>query len=164
VSPALPHRTATPADAEFVVTIRVSADDDAQSARMARRVVAALRSAVGSQSGTSPEFVPAPRTPNSSALRIDVPSRTVWLRGHEMDLTRLEFDLLLYMARHPGRVFRRTTLLTDVWQADDLSRTRTIDVHIRRLRSKLGPDQFVINTIRRVGYRLDVDADVAIVE
>lgn len=113
------------------MTVRISAGDGAQSVLVARRVAEALRSAVSPQWGTSLEWAPT-REP---ALRVDVASRTVWLRGTAVDLTRLEFDLLLHLARQPGRVFSRTTLLADVWQAADLSRTRTVDVHIRRLRS-----------------------------
>ena len=146
------------------MTVRISARDGAQSVDIARQIAEALRS-VTPASGTSLEWVPAPRTPigHEPALRIDVASRTVRSRGAAVELTRLEFDLLLHLARHPGRVFRRTTLLTDVWQLADLSRTRTVDVHVRRLRSKLA-DQGLIGTVQRVGYRLAQDADIAVVE
>lgn len=100
--------------------------------------------------------------PESDArLRVLVPARVVLRDGVPVRLTRLEFDLLLFLAERPGRVFRREALLSAVWGADsvqggDRSVTRrTVDVHIRRVRVKLGQDLDLISTVRGVGYRLD---------
>ena len=70
------------------------------------------------------------------------------------DLTFKEFELLKFLAQHPGRVFTRAQLLQEIWGYDYLGGTRTVDVHIRRLRSKLGPEfESIIGTVRNVGYR-----------
>ncbi|MGI8457794.1 MAG: winged helix-turn-helix transcriptional regulator [Propionibacteriaceae bacterium] len=76
------------------------------------------------------------------------------LNGDQLDLTYTEFELLKYLAQHPGRVFSRQQLLSDVWGYDYYGGTRTVDVHVRRLRAKLGPEyESVIGTVRNVGYR-----------
>src|SRR5262245_12304371 len=97
---------------------------------------------------------PHPRsTPLSpAALRIFPLARIVLHGAHELELTRLEFDLLLFLAQHPLQVFRRSQLLSLVWQTS-YAGTRTVDVHVRRLRAKAGHS--VITTVRGVGYRLD---------
>ena len=76
------------------------------------------------------------------------------LRGRLLDLTYKEFELLKYLAQHPGRVFTRSQLLQEVWGYDYFGGTRTVDVHVRRLRAKLGTDyEVLIGTVRNVGYR-----------
>ena len=71
-----------------------------------------------------------------------------------LDLTFKEFELLKYLAQHPGRVFTRDQLLQEVWGYDYFGGTRTVDVHVRRLRAKLGPEhETLIGTVRNVGYR-----------
>jgi DNA-binding winged helix-turn-helix (wHTH) protein len=76
------------------------------------------------------------------------------LRGRPLDLTFKEFELLKYLAQHPGRVFTRAQLLQEVWGYDYFGGTRTVDVHVRRLRAKLGPEhEALIGTVRHVGYK-----------
>lgn len=71
-----------------------------------------------------------------------------------LDLTFKEFELLKFLAQHPGRVFTRQQLLQEVWGYDFFGGTRTVDVHVRRLRAKLGGDrEYLIGTVRNVGYR-----------
>ena len=102
--------------------------------------------------------------PNSSEIRsgdvsIDESTYTARLKGEVLDLTFKEFELLKYLAQHPGRVFTRAQLLQEIWGYDYFGGTRTVDVHIRRLRSKLGPEfEAIIGTVRNVGYRFTVDA------
>ncbi len=85
---------------------------------------------------------------------IDENSYTARLKGRVLDLTFKEFELLKYLAQHPGRVFTRSQLLQEIWGYDYFGGTRTVDVHIRRLRSKLGPEfESIIGTVRNVGYR-----------
>ena len=87
-------------------------------------------------------------------LTIDEASYTVKLRGEVVDLTFKEFELLKFLAQHPGRVFSRAQLLQEVWGFDYYGGTRTVDVHVRRLRAKLGAEyENLIGTIRNVGYR-----------
>ena len=85
---------------------------------------------------------------------IDENSYTARIKGRTLDLTFKEFELLKYLAQHPGRVFSRAQLLQEIWGYDYFGGTRTVDVHIRRLRSKLGPEfESIIGTVRNVGYR-----------
>jgi DNA-binding response OmpR family regulator len=102
--------------------------------------------------------------PTSSEIRqgdvvIDEHSYTAKIKGTALDLTFKEFELLKYLAQHPGRVFTRAQLLQEIWGYDYFGGTRTVDVHIRRLRSKLGPEfESVIGTVRNVGYRFTVQS------
>lgn len=89
-------------------------------------------------------------------LTIDETTYVVRLRGEPLDLTFREFELLKYLAANPGRVFSRSQLLSEVWGYDYYGGTRTVDVHIRRLRAKLGSEyDAMIGTVRGVGYKLD---------
>ncbi|HYO32633.1 MAG TPA: response regulator transcription factor [Nocardioidaceae bacterium] len=95
----------------------------------------------------------------SGAVEIDEASYTVKLDGRGLDLTFKEFELLKYLAQHPGRVFSRQQLLQEVWGYDYFGGTRTVDVHVRRLRAKLGPErESLIGTVRNVGYRFVLPA------
>ena len=106
--------------------------------------------------GREEEDLDAPIT--SGDLVIDEASYSARLRGRALDLTDQEFELLKYLAQHPGRVFTRAQLLQEVWGYDYYGGTRTVDVHVRRLRAKLGPDhEALIGTVRNVGYRLVPD-------
>jgi len=85
---------------------------------------------------------------------IDDAAYTAKLGGRVLDLTFKEFELLKYLAQHPGRVFTRDQLLQEVWGYDYFGGTRTVDVHVRRLRAKLGVEhEALIGTVRNVGYR-----------
>ena len=87
---------------------------------------------------------------------IDEHSYTAKIKGRSLDLTYKEFELLKYLVQHPGRVFTRSQLLQEVWGYDYFGGTRTVDVHIRRLRAKLGPEhEALIGTVRHVGYRFN---------
>jgi DNA-binding response OmpR family regulator len=85
---------------------------------------------------------------------IDDAAYTARVGGRTLDLTFKEFELLKYLAQHPGRVFTRDQLLQEVWGYDYFGGTRTVDVHVRRLRAKLGVEhEALIGTVRNVGYR-----------
>ncbi|WP_132993093.1 winged helix-turn-helix transcriptional regulator [Gordonia zhaorongruii] len=87
-------------------------------------------------------------------LVIDENTYTARLRGRPIDLTYKEFELLKFLAQNPGRVFTRAQLLHEVWGYDFFGGTRTVDVHVRRLRAKLGSDhESLIGTVRNVGYK-----------
>jgi len=93
----------------------------------------------------------------SGEVVIDEASYTAKLGSRVLDLTFKEFELLKYLAQHPGRVFSRDQLLQEVWGYDYFGGTRTVDVHVRRLRAKLGPEhEQLIGTVRNVGYRFVV--------
>lgn len=87
------------------------------------------------------------------ALRLDEGAYQVTLAGEPLNLTYTEFELLRYLMQHPGRVLSREVLLNQVWGYDYFGGTRTVDVHIRRLRAKLGQFDHFIGTVRNVGYR-----------
>ena len=88
-------------------------------------------------------------------VRVLVPGRVVLRDGERVHLSRLEFDLLRFLAERPGRVFSREALLDAVWGGDREVTPRTVDVHVRRVRAKLGRDLQLLSTVRGVGYRLD---------
>ncbi|MGG5260276.1 response regulator transcription factor [Phycicoccus avicenniae] len=119
-------------------------------------VEARLRLALGRRADTQ-EDEAGPIT--AGALVIDEATYSVRLRGRLLDLTYKEFELLKYLAQHPGRVFTRSQLLQEVWGYDYFGGTRTVDVHVRRLRAKLGTEhELLIGTVRNVGYRFVPEA------
>ncbi|WP_030173491.1 winged helix-turn-helix transcriptional regulator, partial [Spirillospora albida] len=120
-------------------------------------VEARLRLAVGRvAAGADADDVPDEI--RSGELTIDEATYTARLRGRVLDLTFKEFELLKYLAQHPGRVFTRAQLLQEVWGYDYFGGTRTVDVHVRRLRAKLGAEyESLIGTVRNVGYRFVPD-------
>jgi DNA-binding response OmpR family regulator len=88
------------------------------------------------------------------SLALDTETYRVTASGRSLDLTFKEFELLRFLASRPGRVFTRPALLREVWGYDFYGGTRTVDVHVRRLRAKLGPEhEQLIETVRGVGYR-----------
>ncbi|MEX0659065.1 MAG: response regulator transcription factor [Egibacteraceae bacterium] len=96
------------------------------------------------------------RTESVGELTIDEDTYIVRLRGRPLDLTYREFELLRFLVARPRRVFTRGQLLQEVWGYDYYGGTRTVDVHIRRLRAKLGAEyEQLIGTVRGVGYKLD---------
>jgi DNA-binding response OmpR family regulator len=119
-------------------------------------VEARLRMSIGRISQAAAEDVPDEI--RSGDLSIDEATYTARLRGRVLDLTFKEFELLKYLAQHPGRVFTRAQLLQEVWGYDYFGGTRTVDVHVRRLRAKLGTEyEALIGTVRNVGYRFVPD-------
>ncbi len=96
---------------------------------------------------------------HASGVIIDEASYSAKVHGHPLDLTFEEFELLQLLATHPSRVFTREQLLSEVWGYDYFGGTRTVDVHVRRLRAKLGDLESLIGTVRNVGYRFNVHED-----
>ncbi|MCI2957948.1 response regulator transcription factor [Agromyces atrinae] len=92
----------------------------------------------------------------TSGVIIDEASYSAKVHGKPLDLTYKEFELLRFLAAHPSRVFTREQLLSEVWGYDYFGGTRTVDVHVRRLRAKLGDLDSLIGTVRNVGYRFNV--------
>lgn len=89
------------------------------------------------------------------ALSVDPVARTVRVGEKRVELTLKEFELLQLFLEHPGRVYTRDQLLERVWNTDYAGETRTVDVHIGTLRTKLGPCGDYIRTVRGVGYRME---------
>ncbi|MEA2198352.1 MAG: hypothetical protein QOJ25_2403 [Solirubrobacteraceae bacterium] len=147
--------TAKSEEADRVIGLRLGADDYVvkpfSPAELVARVDAVLR-----RIDTSPEQEAAIELGD---LRIDPAARRVFVRGEEALLTQREFDLLLFMARHPGQVFSRNQLMDSVWQYAFYTDTSTVTVHIRRLRSKIELDPaepMHIQTVWGVGYRFQL--------
>jgi DNA-binding response OmpR family regulator len=133
------------------VTAEWGTDDVVLHTAGPAEVEARLRLVIGRQATTAPAAQDEIR---SGDLSIDEATYTARLRARVLDLTFKEFELLKFLAQHPGRVFTRAQLLQEVWGYDYFGGTRTVDVHVRRLRAKLGGEhEALIGTVRNVGYR-----------
>ena len=88
------------------------------------------------------------------AIVLDDVARTVTVSGEPVELTFKEYSLLHFFLEHPGEVLSRERIMKAVWDTDDLLESRTIDMHVRTLRQKLGDAGEVICTVRKVGYKL----------
>ncbi|MGI8868282.1 MAG: winged helix-turn-helix domain-containing protein [Mycobacteriales bacterium] len=127
-----------------------SLDDFLLSSAGPAEIEARLRVAVGGRQAGAGVGSPT----RVGELTVDEESYTARLRGRPLDLTYKEFELLKFLAQHAGRVFSRGQLLQEVWGYDYFGGTRTVDVHIRRLRAKLGGEyEALIGTVRGVGYK-----------
>jgi len=98
---------------------------------------------------------PAEKPLRLGRLKMDIASHTVSADGLNIELTLKEFELLKLFMEHPGRVFTRDQLLERIWSTDYMGETRTVDVHIGTLRTKLGLCGDYIRTVRGVGYRME---------
>jgi DNA-binding response OmpR family regulator len=117
-------------------------------------VEARIRIALGEHLAATSAANPSAGEIRTGDIVIDEASYTAKLKGVTLDLTFKEFELLKFFAQHPGRVFTRAQLLQEIWGYDYFGGTRTVDVHIRRLRAKLGAEfESIIGTVRNVGYR-----------
>jgi DNA-binding response OmpR family regulator len=124
--------------------------DDAGPAEIDARVRIALGRLEAAKDPNDPEA----HIIRSGEVVVDEATYTAKLGRRVLDLTFKEFELLKYLVQHPGRVFTREQLLQEVWGYDYFGGTRTVDVHVRRLRAKLGPEnESLIGTVRNVGYR-----------
>jgi two-component system, OmpR family, response regulator ResD len=144
--------TAKGEESDRVIGLRLGADDYVvkpfSPAELVARVGAVLRRASTSPAREAPIEL--------SDMTIDPGARRVIVRGEEVGLTQREFDVLLFLVRHPGQVFSRNQLMDAVWQYSFYSDTSTVTVHIRRLRSKIEHDPARperIQTVWGVGYR-----------
>jgi DNA-binding response OmpR family regulator len=144
--------TARGEESDRIVGLRLGADDYVvkpfSPAELVARVDAVLRRIEPTPEAEEPlEF---------DALRVDPAGRRAFVQGVEVALTHREFDLLLHLARNPGRAFSRSQLMDSVWQYTFYTDTSTVTVHIRRLRAKVEPDPSsprFIQTVWGVGYR-----------
>ena len=117
---------------------------------------ARIRISIGRRAAREPDD-PEAHLIRSGGVTVDDATYTAKIGGRVLDLTYKEFELLKHLAQHPGRVFSRDQLLSEVWGYDYFGGTRTVDVHVRRLRAKLGAEhEHLIGTVRNVGYRFVV--------
>jgi DNA-binding response OmpR family regulator len=137
------------------VTVTISIAGGAAEGR--DRVLAALRDLVDAAGPGAEVAVEAAR---ATLIHLDPRARTALRDGAPLELSRLEYDLLLFLARHPRQVFSRSQLLTQVWGHTHTT-NRTVDVHVSRLRTKLD-DPEVVTTVYGLGYRLADDAHITV--
>ncbi len=142
--------TARTDDVDAIVGLELGADDYVTKPFNPRALVARIKAILRRSDGTTSFGRPV----EVGTLRIDPRRRSVELAGEAVELRAREFDLLLALARDPGVVLDRETLLEDVWGTDFPGETRTVDVHVSELRKKLGSAGPVIESVRGVGYRL----------
>jgi DNA-binding response OmpR family regulator len=138
--------TARDDEVDRIVGLEMGADDYVTKPFSPRELVARVTGVLRRAQGV-PEA--APHTVGE--ITLDATQRRVYHAGTELSLTATEFDLLAHLMRKPGRVFTREQLLSEVWGYSSVAGTRTVDVHIAQLRSKLGPAS-PIRTVRGVGY------------
>lgn len=157
-------------DVDKIVGLELGADDylakPFNPRELSARIRAVLRrqaelSALKAKAAPEPASIGDGSAPDGSqGLRFDHPQRLAWFRGQALDLRPKEYELLHFLARHPGQVFTREALLSRVWGQESYIDERTVDVHVRRLRAKLAavdPEAQVILTEWGVGYRLVED-------
>ncbi|MGN6161866.1 MAG: winged helix-turn-helix domain-containing protein [Marmoricola sp.] len=129
-------------------------DDMLRESATPAEIEARLRVLVGRVQARHDKDDPEAHIIRTGEVVVDDAAYTARVGRRQLDLTFKEFELLKYLAQHPGRVFTREQLLQEVWGYDYFGGTRTVDVHVRRLRAKLGPEnESLIGTVRNVGYR-----------
>jgi DNA-binding response OmpR family regulator len=146
--------TARGEEVDRIVGFELGADDYIVKPFSPRELVLRVKAILRRRKSEEPGF----EVLEAGKLVVDVPRHKVTVSGREVELTRLEFDLLATLIRRRGRVQTRDTLCTDVWNMSSDVTTRTIDTHIKRLRQKLGKAGEHIETVRGVGYKFSEKA------
>jgi two-component system response regulator RegX3 len=148
--------TAKDGEVDKVVGLELGADDYVTKPFSSRELLARVR-AVLRRLGDSEELLPP--TIEAGSVRIDIERHVVSVRGENITMPLKEFDLLEFLVRNSGRVLTRNQLIDRVWGADYVGDTKTLDVHIKRLRAKIEIDPsspLHINTVRGLGYKFEV--------
>ncbi len=142
-------------EVDKVVGLELGADDYVTKPYSPRELVARIRAVL--RRGAEPDL--APQTLEAGPVRMDVERHVVTVDGVDTRLPLKEFELLEMFLRNPGRVLTRGQLIDRVWGSDYVGDTKTLDVHVKRLRAKLEPDpsepKFLV-TVRGLGYKLDL--------
>jgi two-component system response regulator RegX3 len=142
-------------EVDKVVGLELGADDYVTKPYSPRELVARIRAVL--RRGTEPDLAPA--TLEAGPVRMDVERHVVTVGGEEQRLPLKEFELLEMFLRNPGRVLTRGQLIDRVWGSDYVGDTKTLDVHVKRLRAKLEPEpsepKYLV-TVRGLGYKLDL--------
>ncbi len=148
--------TAKDGEVDKVVGLELGADDYVTKPFSSRELLARVR-AVLRRHGEQEELLPP--TIEAGSVRIDIERHVVSVRGENITMPLKEFDLLEFLIRNSGRVLTRNQLIDRVWGADYVGDTKTLDVHIKRLRAKIEIDPsnpIHIHTVRGLGYKFDV--------
>ena len=149
--------TARDSEIDKVVGLELGADDYVTKPYSARELIARVR-AVLRRGGDTPEPEATTGVLSAGPVRMDVERHVVSVAGEEVALPLKEFDLLEYLLRNVGRVLTRGQLIDRVWGADYVGDTKTLDVHVKRLRSKVEADPSVprhLVTVRGLGYKFE---------
>ncbi len=144
--------TASSSEVDEVLGLELGADDYIQKPISTRKVVARVKAALRRKSSGADE-PPEPPVIRSGPIEINRTTFTIHLGRKEVFFPRKEFEILALLAAHPGKVFTREMLLHNIWGTDVVVIDRTVDVHIRKIREKLGHDAGLIETIKGVGYK-----------
>ncbi len=145
-------------EVDMVLMLEIGADDYVTKPYRLRELVARIRAVLRRHEATAPA-VPSESVVEHGPLRLDVDARRCFLNGKEVKLRKKEFALMMLMLENPGRVLTRDVLIDRVWGSDYVGDTKTLDVHIKRLRTLIEEDPknpAYITTVRGVGYRLEV--------
>ena len=161
--------TAKGTEIDTVVGLEVGADDYVTKPYRLRELVARMRAVLRRSPLAAPSAQRAADEPPDKGavlevggVRVDPDRHRVFVRGQEVHLRRKEFELLVLLVENAGRVLTRDTLIDRVWGADYVGDTKTLDVHIKRLRTHVEADPSspaIITTVRGVGYRFEIPAD-----
>ena len=149
--------TALGEEVDRVVGLELGADDYVTKPFSVRELMARIKAVLRRTGSESQEALPSTGLAGPGGLRLDVESRIVTIAAHELELTRLEFDLLHLLLLNAGRVLRRERLLEQAWGYDFVGDTRAVDSAIKRLRAKLrqaSAEADAIEAVRGIGYRL----------
>jgi two-component system response regulator RegX3 len=148
--------TARDSEIDKVVGLEIGADDYVTKPYSPRELVARIRAVLRRQIGESTELTPP--TLSAGPVRMDVDRHVVTVSGDAVQLPLKEFELLELLLRNAGRVLTRGQLIDRVWGADYVGDTKTLDVHVKRLRSKIEPEpstpRFIV-TVRGLGYKFE---------
>jgi two-component system response regulator RegX3 len=148
--------TARDSEIDKVVGLELGADDYVTKPYSARELIARIRAVLRRGDGGDDEVAVA--VLEAGPVRMDVDRHTVAVNGESITLPLKEFDLLEYLMRNAGRVLTRGQLIDRVWGADYVGDTKTLDVHVKRLRAKIEPDPGSpkhLVTVRGLGYKLE---------
>jgi len=160
--------TAKGTEIDTVVGLEMGADDYVTKPYRLRELVARMHAVLRRAPRPGPDAAMAAHAADAGAravgdVRVDSDRHRVFVRGQEVHLRRKEFELLALLIENPGRVLTRDTLIDRVWGTDYVGDTKTLDVHIKRLRTHVERDPSapsIITTVRGVGYRFEVPAGV----
>jgi two-component system response regulator RegX3 len=161
--------TAKGTEIDTVVGLEMGADDYVTKPYRLRELVARMHAVLRRVPRPGPDAGGVGHAPDTAArdvgdVRVDSERHRVFVRGQEVHLRRKEFELLALLIENPGRVLTRDTLIDRVWGTDYVGDTKTLDVHIKRLRTHVERDPSapsIITTVRGVGYRFEVPVEVS---
>jgi two-component system, OmpR family, alkaline phosphatase synthesis response regulator PhoP len=145
--------TASSSEVDEVVGLELGADDYIQKPISPRKLVAHVKAVLRRVEHAGGEGADQPKAITAGSLEINRSTYTVKVGKKEVFFPKKEFEILALLAAHSGRVFTREALLNTIWGTDVVVIDRTVDVHIRKIREKLGKDAEMIETVKGIGYR-----------